>query len=166
MHSNTWFHNRTKPWLTSWSGQLASDNSVRNNKNYEQVLFIISTMIIFKFSYIFSKYVRGKLFFSLIVFGGTEVPIILHFPLPPLRGQPTVKCHPRWQPISGLPSVQSTVGWGDCWIRTQDCSFTIWCCYQWATTAPQWVTTASIMSHHCSLNEPPLLPMSHHCSHR
>ncbi len=24
------------------------------------------------------------------------------FPLPPLRGQPTVKCHPRWQPISGL----------------------------------------------------------------
>jgi hypothetical protein len=41
-------------------------------------------------------------FFFLVVFGGREVLIILHFPLPPLRGQPTVKCHPRWQPISGL----------------------------------------------------------------
>ncbi len=46
----------------------------------------------------------GKVYicFFLIVFGGTEVPIILNFPLPPRRGQPTVKCHPRWQPISGL----------------------------------------------------------------
>ncbi len=36
----------------------------------------------------------------------------------------------------GSPSQdwQSTVGWGDCWIWTQDCSFTIWCRYQWATT--------------------------------
>ncbi len=56
----------------------------------------------------------------------------LYFPLPPLRGQPTANCHPRWKPISGQPS---TVGWGDCWIWTQDCSFTIWCRYQWATTA-------------------------------
>ncbi len=66
-------------------------------------------------------------------------PYCLHFPLPSLRGQPTAKCQPRWQPISGK---QSTVGWGDCWIRTQDCSFTIWCHYQWATTAPKWATTA------------------------
>jgi hypothetical protein len=91
---------------------------------------------------------RLMIFFSLIVFGGTEVPIVYIFPLPPLRGQPATKSHPRWQPISGQ---QSTVGWGDCWIRTQDCSFTIWCHYQWATTA--------------LCNEPPLLPpMSHHCS--
>jgi hypothetical protein len=26
--------------------------------------------------------------------------------------------------------VPSTVGWGDCWIRTQDCSFPIWCRFQ------------------------------------
>ncbi len=60
-------------------------------------------------------------------------PYCLYFPLPPLRGQPTAKCHPIWQPFSGQ---QSTVGWGDCWIWTQDCSFKIWCRYQWATTAP------------------------------
>jgi hypothetical protein len=34
---------------------------------------------------------------------------------------------------------QSTVGWGDCWIWTQDCSFIIWCRYQWSITAPMWV---------------------------
>jgi hypothetical protein len=34
-----------------------------------------------------------KFFFSLIVFGGTEVPIVYIFPLPPIRGQPTAKCH-------------------------------------------------------------------------
>jgi hypothetical protein len=45
----------------------------------------------------------------------------------------------QWSAIpDGSPSQawQSTVNWRDCWIRTQDCSFTIWCCYQWATTAP------------------------------
>ncbi len=53
------------------------------------------------------------------------------------------------QMAAHLRKQQSTVGWGDCWIRTKDCSFTIWCHYQWATTAPK--------SHHCSL-ESPLLP--------
>ncbi len=89
---------------------------------------------------------RDRNFFVLNCFWWNRIPYCLYFPLPPLRGQPTAKCHPRWQPISGQ---QSTVGWGDCWIQTQDCSFTIWCRYQWATTAPI---------------EPPLLPMSHHCS--
>ncbi len=76
---------------------------------------------------------------TLNCFWWNRSPYCLYFPLPPLRGQPTTKCHPIWQPISGQ---QSIVGWGDCWIRTQDCSFTIWCRYQWATTAPKWATTA------------------------
>jgi hypothetical protein len=66
-------------------------------------------------------------FFLLNCFWWNRSPYCLYFPLPPLRGQPTAKCHPRWQPISGQ---QSIVGWGDCWIQTQDCSFTIWCRYQ------------------------------------
>ncbi len=74
---------------------------------------------------------RIKIVFSWIVFGGS--PYCLYFPLLPLRAHPTVKCHPRWQTISGQ---QSTVGWGDCWIQTQDCSVTIWCRYHWFTTAP------------------------------
>jgi hypothetical protein len=52
----------------------------------------------------------------------------------------------QWSTIpNGSPSEdwQSTVGWGDCRIQTRDCRFTVWCCYQWATTAPyQWATTA------------------------
>jgi hypothetical protein len=69
----------------------------------------------------------GISFFFLNCFWWNRSPYCLYFPLPPLRGQPTAKRHPRWQPISGQ---QSTYGWGDCWIQTQDCSFTIWCCYQ------------------------------------
>jgi hypothetical protein len=66
---------------------------------------------------------RKKCFFPLIVFGGSEDPIVyVYSPLPPPRGQPTAKCHPRWQPILGQ---QSTVGWADCWIQTQDCSFPV-----------------------------------------
>ncbi len=56
----------------------------------------------------------------------------------------------QWSTIpEGSPSKgwQSTVGWGDCRIRTRDCRFTVWCQYQWATTAP-------LMSHHCSLVPP------------
>ncbi len=30
----------------------------------------------------------------------------------------------------------STVGWGDCRFWTWDCRFTVWCHYQWASTAP------------------------------
>ncbi len=72
-------------------------------------------------------------FFFLNCFWWNRSPYCLYFPLPPLRGQPTAKCHPRWQPISGQ---QFTVGWRDWGIQSQDCSFTIWCRYQWATTAP------------------------------
>ncbi len=78
------------------------------------------------------------LFFFLIVFGGTEVPIILHFPLPPLRGQPTVKCHPRWQPISGL-AVHCRLG------RLLD-----------SNPGLQFYNLVSLpMSHHCSLEQWP-----------
>ncbi len=79
------------------------------------------------------------IFFSLIVYGGTEVPIIVHFPLPPLRGQPTVKCHPRWQLISGL-AVHCRLG------RLLD-----------SNPGLQFYNLVSLpMSHYCSL--------SHHCS--
>ncbi len=107
-----------------------------------------------------------NLFFSFIVFGGTEVPIVY-----------ILLCHPsedslQWITIlDGTPSLdwQSTVGWVDCWIWTQDCSFTIWWRYQWTTIAPNEPPLLTL-SHHCSRwattapNEPPLLPVSHHCS--
>jgi hypothetical protein len=35
----------------------------------------------------------------LIVFGGTEVPIVYILLCQTLSRQPTTKCHPRWQPI-------------------------------------------------------------------
>ncbi len=38
-------------------------------------------------------------------------------------------CRPLEDSLQGS-DWQSTVDWGDCWIRTQDCSFTIWCHYQ------------------------------------
>ncbi len=50
---------------------------------------------------------------------------------------------PKWSTVpDGRPSQdwQSTEGWGYCWIRTQECRFTIWCRYHWATTTP--------LSHH------------------
>ncbi len=50
------------------------------------------------------------MFFFLNNFWWNRSPYCLYFPLPSLRGQPTAKCNPRWQPISGQ---QSTVGWGD-----------------------------------------------------
>ncbi len=85
-------------------------------------------------------------FFFLSCLWWNRSPYCLYSPMPPLRGQPTV----QWSAIpDGSPSKdwQSTVGWGDYWIWTQDCSFTIWCHYQWATTAPKPPTP-----------EPPLLP--------
>ncbi len=96
---------------------------------------------------------RAQFFFSLIVFGGTEIPIVYS-----LLCRPSEDSLQRSTIPDGSPSKdwQSTVGCGDCWIRTKDCSFTIWCCYQWATTA---------------LNEPPLLPQwattapGHNCCH-
>ncbi len=44
-------------------------------------------------------------FFFLNLFGGPEAPFCNYSPLPPLRGQPTVEYHPRWQPIQGLVST-------------------------------------------------------------
>jgi hypothetical protein len=41
-------------------------------------------------------------FFFLKCFWWKRSPCCLFSPLPPLRGQPTGKCHPRWQPIYGL----------------------------------------------------------------
>ncbi len=81
-------------------------------------------------------------FFSLIVFGGTEVHIIYILLCSPSEDSLQESVVPDGSPSKDW---QSTVGWGDCWILTQDCSFTIWCHYQWATTAPK--------------TEPSLLPL-------
>jgi hypothetical protein len=116
------------------------------------------------------------LFFSLIVFGV----FFLKTHLPPLRGQHTAKCHPRSK------DWQSTVGWGDCWIWTQDCSLQSGVATNEPALLPKWASTAPQMSQHCSPNEPPCCPneppllpkwattapqwattapqMSHHCS--
>jgi hypothetical protein len=40
--------------------------------------------------------------FFLYFFGGPEALFSIYSPLPPLRGQPTVEYHPRWQAIQGL----------------------------------------------------------------
>ncbi len=42
------------------------------------------------------------IFFFPNCFGWNRSPYCLYSPLPPLSGQPTGKCHPRWQPIKGL----------------------------------------------------------------
>jgi hypothetical protein len=73
-------------------------------------------------------------FFFLNCFWWTEVPIVFHIFL----------CRPSEDSLqqSAIPDGsqskdwQSTVVWGDYWIRTQDCIFTIWCRYQWTTTTP------------------------------
>jgi hypothetical protein len=41
-------------------------------------------------------------FFFLNCVWWNRSPCCLYFSLPPFRGQPKAKCHPRWQPISGL----------------------------------------------------------------
>ncbi len=41
-------------------------------------------------------------FFFLNYFWWNISPYCIYSPLPPLRGQPSAKCHPRWQPILGL----------------------------------------------------------------
>jgi hypothetical protein len=101
----------------------------------------------------------GKNFFSLIVFSGTEVPIVY-----------ILLCRPSEDSLQGnaiqdgsrSKDWQSTVGWGDSWIRTQDCSFTIWCHYQWTTTAPY--ESPLLPEATTAPYEPPMLPKSHHCS--
>ncbi len=74
-------------------------------------------------------YARYFFFFSLNCFWWTRGPFFVFFLL----------CR-QWSTIpDGSPSKdwQSTVGWGDCRIRTRDCRSTVWCRYQWATTAPR-----------------------------
>ncbi len=106
--------------------------------------------------------IPSYVFFSLDVFGGKEVPTVY-----------ILLCRPSEDSLqqSAIPDGslskdrQSTVGWGDCCIW----SFTIWCYYLWATTAPH-EPPLLLMSHHCSPKppllpyEPPPLPMSHHCT--
>jgi hypothetical protein len=53
-------------------------------------------------------------FFFLYIF----MSFCVYVPLPPLRGQHTVLCHPRWLPTSGL--TEFAVCWWRSWIRTQD----------------------------------------------
>jgi hypothetical protein len=89
---------------------------------------------------------QWHLFFFLNYFWWNISPYCIYSPLPPLRGQPSAKCHPRWQPILGL-AVLCRLG------RLLD-----------SNPGLQLHNLVSLpMSHHCS-HEPPLLPMSHHCS--
>jgi hypothetical protein len=70
-----------------------------------------------------------------MVFGGTEVPVVYILLCRPSEDTLQGRAIPDGSPSKDW---QSTVGWGDCWIRTQDYSFTIWCHYQWPTTA-HWI---------------------------
>ncbi len=86
--------------------------------------------------------INWHIFFFLIVFSGTEVPFIYILLCRPSEDSPpTAKCHPRWQPISGL-AVHCRLG------RLLD-----------VNPEPQFHNLVSLpMSHHCSL------PIDHHCS--
>ncbi len=90
----------------------------------------------------------GTLFFFLYIFLGFIV--YVYIPLPPLRGQHTVLCHPRWRPTSGL--TEFAVCWGGAGFEPR-------------TTDLQ--SGALPLSHLSSSIEPPLLlratspPMSH-----
>jgi hypothetical protein len=62
----------------------------------------------------------------------------------PHRGQPSTKCHPRWQPTRRLAV---SCGLGRCWIRTRDCRTTVWC----ATTEPPHLPRPAIMLQYTSI---------------
>jgi hypothetical protein len=71
----------------------------------------------------------GKYFLFLNCFSGTKVPIVYILLCRP--SEDSLQGNAILDIPDGSPSKdwQSTVGWGDCWILTQDCSFTIWCRY-------------------------------------
>ncbi len=95
-------------------------------------------------------------FFSLYVFWRTSGPFFtILSSVAPHRGQPTAKCHPRWQPTRRWASA---VGWGDAGFEP-------------GTAGQQ--SGALPLSHHASPTEPPRLPttepprlppLSHHAS--
>ncbi len=60
----------------------------------------------FKVTLVFSLVESDNILFSFMFLGV----FVYYVPLPPLRGQHTVLCHPRWLPTSGL--TEFAVGWG------------------------------------------------------
>ncbi len=109
-------------------------------------------------------------FFFLNCFWWYRSPYCLYSPLSPIRGQPTEKCHHRWQPIQGrtfhfrLGRLLDLNPWPQfhnlvlppmshhCSLISPHCSLNE------PSLPPKWATTVPLMSHHCSLNESPLLP--------
>jgi hypothetical protein len=69
----------------------------------------------------------GDLYFSFIVFDGLEVLFVYDLLFRPQRTAYSEVTIPDGNPSKDW---QSTVGWGVCWIRTQDCRFTVWHRYQ------------------------------------
>jgi hypothetical protein len=66
-------------------------------------------------------------FFPELFFGGITVPIVYIHLCRPSEDSLQQSAIPDGSPSQDW---QSTVGWGDCWIPTKDCSFTIWSRYQ------------------------------------
>jgi hypothetical protein len=60
-------------------------------------------------------------FFFLYIFMG----FCVYVPLPPLRGQHTVLCHPRWLPTSGL--TEFAVCWGGAGFEPRTTDFAVRC---------------------------------------
>ncbi len=96
-----------------------------------QVFRNIRTFIQMYRKYILFTFCKNwsRTFFFLICFWWNRNSYCLYSPLRPSEDSLQGNTIPDGSPSKDW---QSTVGW----IRTQDCSFTIWCCYQWATTAP------------------------------
>jgi hypothetical protein len=78
-------------------------------------------------------------FFPLLFLVDQRPLFCIYSPLPPLRGQPTVEYHPRWQVIQGL-AVHCRLG------RLPDLN----------PGLQAYSLVLLPMSHHC-------FPMSHHC---
>jgi hypothetical protein len=75
-------------------------------------------------SFLHATNFEEKKHFSLIVFVGPETLLFIFS-----SGAPQMTAYSEESIPDGSPSKgwHSTVGWGDCEIRTQDWSFTVWC---------------------------------------
>ncbi len=66
--------------------------------------------------------------------------------LPPLRGQPTALCHPRWQPTLG--SAKFAVGWVEDGFKPGTAGIYSQTHYYWAVTLSPWRRIERVWGNH------------------
>jgi hypothetical protein len=77
-------------------------------------------------------------YISLYIFRG----FCVYVPLPPLRGQHTVLCHPRWLPTSGL--TEFAVCWGEAGFEPRTMNYSIF-------SGSRTTDLASVLVAHCTV---------------